>query len=519
MHYLSLCSGIEAASVAWEPLGFRPLAFAEIEPFPSAVLEAHYPGVPNLGDITKFEEWPDFDRPVDLVCAGTPCQSFSVAGLRGGLDDERGNLMLVFAAIVRRYRPKWLVWENVPGVFSSDGGRDFASLLGLLAGRRVTVPSDGWRNAGIVEGYEGAYGLAWRVLDAQFTRVSGFPGAVPQRRRRVFLVGCASGDERRAAAVLFEPESLSGHPAPRRTAGQGASASLRASLGRRGGHPDGINEHDALIPAISNCLNARDYKQPRAEDNVGLVATLTHHPYADNVGQEDKLVVTHSLNASSAGNATEDGTGRGVPLVADPLTASMFRSNGATAGNNPGVVNAVIDMGGNRGMNGGGISEGFTPPLTPNSDGHAILSLAVRTRDGTPQLEANDDGAANAILTPNGGRAGIGVGAVAFDITGDGPGTKHGGREADTHTALRARPPGNSEGRTTTVVGQGMAVRRLTPIECARLQGFPDDYLDITYRGKPAADGPKYRALGNSWAVNCARWIGMRIAMVEALED
>jgi DNA (cytosine-5)-methyltransferase 1 len=192
MRFLSVCSGIEAASVAWKPLGWEAAAFAEIEPFPCSVLAHHYPTVPNLGDMTKFQEWPDVA--VDLLCGGTPCQSFSVAGLRKGLADPRGNLMLTFGAIAARYRPKWLVWENVPGVLSSNGGRDFGAFLGMLG--------------------QLGYGFAYRVLDAQYFGVA-------QRRRRVFVVGCL-GDWRSAAAVLFERHSLSGHPAPSRKAGKAA---------------------------------------------------------------------------------------------------------------------------------------------------------------------------------------------------------------------------------------------------------------------------------------------------------
>jgi DNA (cytosine-5)-methyltransferase 1 len=179
MRYLSVCSGIEAATVAWHHMGWTPVAFSDIEPFPSAVLAHHYPHVPNLGDMTKFEEWNL--EPIDLLVGGTPCQSFSVAGLRKGLADPRGNLMLTYGAIAKRYRPKWLVWENVPGVLSSNEGRDFATFLGMLA--------------------ELGYGFAYRILDAQYFGVA-------QRRRRVFVVGYA-GDWRRAAAVVFERKSLS----------------------------------------------------------------------------------------------------------------------------------------------------------------------------------------------------------------------------------------------------------------------------------------------------------------------
>ena len=190
MRFLSVCSGIEAASAAWTPLGWESVAFSEIEPFPCSVLAHHYPNTPNWGDMTKYQEWPNVS--IDLLCGGTPCQSFSVAGLRKGLDDPRGDLMLTFGAIAAKYRPKWLVWENVPGVLSSNGGRDFGSFLGLL---------------GVL-----GYGFAYRVLDAQYCGVA-------QRRRRVFVVGCL-GDWRSAAAVLFERHSLSGHPAPRRQAGK-----------------------------------------------------------------------------------------------------------------------------------------------------------------------------------------------------------------------------------------------------------------------------------------------------------
>lgn len=173
MRYGSVCSGIEAATVAWHPLvGWEAAFLSEIEPFPCAVLRHHYPDVPNLGDMTKYKEWPD--ESIDLLVGGTPCQSFSVAGLRKGLADPRGNLMLAFGAIAQRYRPRWLVWENVPGVLSSNRGRDFAAFLGTLE--------------------ELGYGWAYRILDAVFF-------GTPMRRRRVYVVGCL--DWRRAAAVLY----------------------------------------------------------------------------------------------------------------------------------------------------------------------------------------------------------------------------------------------------------------------------------------------------------------------------
>ncbi len=206
MRYLSVCSGIEAASVAWESLGWTPIAFAEIERFPSQVLAHHFPGVPNLGDMTKFREW-DIDRgTVDLLVGGTPCQSFSVAGLRKGLEDPRGNLALTFLGMVDHFKPEWVIWENVPGVLSSSGGRDFGSFLGALG--------------------QLGYGFAYRVLDAQYF-------GVPQRRRRVFVVAHSSGDPRRAAEVLFEPESPRGNPPKSRATGQDTAQCLTTGTGCR----------------------------------------------------------------------------------------------------------------------------------------------------------------------------------------------------------------------------------------------------------------------------------------------
>ena len=181
MTYLSVCSGIEAASVAWEPLGFKPVGFAEIEPFPCELLKQKYPDIKNYGDMTQYEKW-DIGQ-FDILVGGTPCQSFSIAGKRGGTADERGALMYAYLGIVETYRPRWVIWENVPGVLSSNNGYDFASFLAGLE--------------------ECGYGWAYRVLDAQYF-------GVPQRRRRVFVVGHSDNGTDRAAKVLFEPESLCG---------------------------------------------------------------------------------------------------------------------------------------------------------------------------------------------------------------------------------------------------------------------------------------------------------------------
>jgi DNA (cytosine-5)-methyltransferase 1 len=184
IRYLSVCSGMEAATVAWHHMGWTPVGFSEIEPFTSQILKHHYPTIPNYGDLTKFKEWPIQRGAIDLLVGGTPCTAFSVAGLRKGLDDPRGHLSLTFLALADHLRPKYILWENVPGVLSSSKGEDFASFISALA--------------------ELGYGFAWRVCDAQYF-------GVPQRRKRVFLLAIeGAGNWRTAAEILFERKSLCG---------------------------------------------------------------------------------------------------------------------------------------------------------------------------------------------------------------------------------------------------------------------------------------------------------------------
>jgi DNA (cytosine-5)-methyltransferase 1 len=365
MKYGSVCSGVEAATVAWPPLGWEPQWFSEIEKFPSAVLAHHHPEVPNLGDMTTFKEWPD--DPIDLLVGGTPCQPFSVAGLRKGLDDPRGNLMLTYLAIAARYQPRWLVWENVPGVLSSNRGRDFGTFLGALG--------------------QLGYGFAYRVLDAQYFGVA-------QRRRRVFVVGYL-GDWRRAAAVLFERESLSGHPAPRRETREEVAACLTRGVGQR--------------------------YDPETE-------TL-------------------------------------------PVTGFDAYNNQVT-----GDVTKTIDTG----------QDYHHVPIASGAQNSASQGDSVST-EVTPTLDKSK--------TPA-----VAVGVYNQTIDGQ-----------TAATLTKACGGVNSSGPKV----MQSSVRRLTPTECERLQGFPDDYTLIQYRGKDAADGPRYKAMGNSMAVPVMRWIGERIQMVE----
>lgn len=248
MRYLSVCSGIEAATVAWHPLGWQPVGFSEIEAFPSAVLAHHYPDVRNYGDMTKYKEW-DLES-IDLLVGGTPCQSFSVAGLRRGLEDPRGNLALTYVGILDRLRPQWCVWENVPGVLSSSGGRDFGSFLGALA--------------------ELGYGFAYRTLDAQYFGVA-------QRRRRVFVVGYL-GDWRPAAEVLFERESVRGNPAPSREARQEIAGATKTGARPGCEQPYGV----------ANCLTQRMYKGINTTLDEGQTPVLAPIALQDASSREKK---------------------------------------------------------------------------------------------------------------------------------------------------------------------------------------------------------------------------------------
>ena len=470
MRFLSVCSGIEAASVAWAPLGWRAHAFAEIEPFPCAVLAHHYPDTPNWGDMTKFEDWPD--AAIDLLVGGTPCQSFSVAGLRKGLDDARGNLMLVYAAIARKYRPRWLVWENVPGVISSNEGRDFASLLGLLSGQRIEVPKGGWQTAGVVDGYARAYGLAWRVLDAQFVRVDGYPRAVPQRRRRVFVVGYL-GDWRRAAAVLFERDSLSGDPAPRREAGKGVAPTLAARTKGGGGLGTDFDCDGGLIAFGGN----------NTSGPIDVATAQTAHGGSGRFDFESETFVAHALRGEGF-DASEDGTGRGTPLV--PICFSA-KDHGADAMSD---LSPTLRAGGHSQSH---ANAGVMPAIAYRTTGN---DGCYETGDVAPCLNTGSD--------PN-------HTVLAYDLRG-----REGGAQFEgPHETANIRAA--SGGSSRSYVQQQWLVRRLVPAECESLQGFPRGYTAIPYRGKPAADGPRYKALGNSYAVNVVRWIGRRITLVDEI--
>lgn len=400
MRYGSVCSGIEAASVAWSPLGWKPVFFAEIDPFPRAVTARHYPNVPNLGDMTTINgaDW----RGVDVLVGGTPCQSFSIAGLRGSLSDARGNLSLAFVGLAHAIPAlRWVVWENVPGVLNTDDnafGCFLAGLVGADDPLRSPLERGRWPDAGMVAGPRAR--AAWRVLDAQYFGLA-------QRRKRVFVVA-GLGDGTDPAAVLFEPKGMRRHPAPCRE----ARAEITGTLGgvsTGGGWRVGADEAAAGPLVVAGALRGQ------------------HHGPDDNSAQAFHFI-------AYGGN----------------------RTSGAR-------VCPTLRAGGNQ-------TGGDRPPGTDVDTAESLIVVNAEAihENQRGELTLNDT-------------------AGSLKVTGGKPG----------------------QGYPAAMVGS--AIRRLTPIECARLQGFPDDYLDIPYRGKPAADGPKYKALGNSMAVPVMRWIGRRI--------
>lgn len=418
---MTVCSGIGAPEVAapWIDWKFQ----SEIEPFPSAVLAKRFPEAVNLGDMTKFQEWPN--AAIDVLCGGTPCQSFSVAGLRQGLADPRGNLMLTYLAIAARYRPRWLVWENVPGVLSSlshdapdpcPPGIDLDGDDGPEDGEEIVVADeyDADESHALLCFLAGAADLGYCggfvTIDAQHTCTPDFPRAVPQRRERVFFAGYL-GDWTRAAAVLFDTQSLRGDPAPRREAGKAAPTLPGRSTGG-GGLGTDFDLDGGLIPSHDPAVTL-------------TLRSMGHH---------------HS-HANAGGHAA-------VAFDTTQITSPKNFSNPK-----PG------------------------DPCHPLASGaHAPAgAFDMRGRDGGAQLEGPHD-------TAN----------------------------------IRAASGGSSR----SYVALPWVVRRLTPTECERLMGFPDGWTQIEWRGKPAElcpDGRRYKALGNSWAVNCGQWIFDNIQRVEEL--
>lgn len=388
MTYGSVCSGIEAPGLAWEPLGMEALWFSEIEKFPSAVLSHHWPDVVNLGDFTSKESWGYMkDHPPDILFGGTPCQAFSVAGQRKSLDDDRGNLSLMFTELwheLRTVGTRYAVWENVPGVLNTEDNA-FGCFLSGMVGERNTIPAprSGWTNSGMVSGPEGV--VAWVVKDAQHY-------GVPQRRRRVFAIVGHPGDFS-PAEILFKPEGLSGDIATSKESGEEVARGVGT-----GSHWDDItNPHPTITKlALQVWPEVGTYY-----DGSDIAATQD----ASLLSKQQMMPEKKRMNCVIEQKAFVTGTNEQTHVVG-------YRADG-------------------------------------RSRNDATVSYTVDSYPGSHAIATNS-----------------------------------------------------------------MVVRRLTPVECERLQGMPDNWTRIPWRGKPAdecPDGPRYKAIGNSIAVPCLRWIGERM--------
>lgn len=559
MKYVSIFSGIEAATVAWHPLGWEPLAFSEIDPFPSTVLQHHYPDIPNLGDITKID-WSPYVGAADIVVGGSPCQSFSVAGKREGLAGASG-LMFEYIRAVRELRPRWFVWENVPGAFTSERGEAYRQLLSEMDAL--------------------GYGLAWRVLDAQFFGVA-------QRRERVFLVG--SLGTMRCAEVLFERESLSWNHQSSRQKRQALTEEAQERVGEADHDSGCLNPGETqsrrVYPAsgVYPTLSTREKSGQNQEsvftqfgDDIAgtLTARYDSSPCVDRganvvVNERDKVFLCQTAQTGSNGKLvkqddvmnTLDRTNSTAVAALDfnPTDARLryahddvsqtLTARAGTGGNQVPLVQVqplafLYNQGAKaRSL---GISE-ISPTL--KTDHNPVVAFASNQRDEARELEVagalaaqpgikqqtyicRADGQTNAMTSVD----------MAPTLTSHAkkdppliyPAEDSTGEDEPVTLQIHGRKPGGGKGALiqrdmsatlsthntqTPITGghekRGLTVRRLTPRECERLQGFPDDYTDIPYRNKEhAPDGARYKALGNSMAVPVMRWIGERIHMVE----
>lgn len=467
MRYLSLFSGIEAATQAWQPLGWECIAVSEIEPFPCAVLEHHYPNIPNLGDVTKITEQQIKDLgQIDLVVFGSPCQNLSVAGNRKGFAGEQSSLFYAAMEIIkhakRHCNTRFALWENVPGAFSSNTGADFAAVVAHLAGLNdVKVPENGWGKEGAALGDCGM--LEWSVLDAQWFGLA-------QRRKRVFAI-VDFGDWASRPPILLERHSLRGDPAPSREAREGIATDATRSFNESGfaGYTrDSIagtlRQAGGACGHGSECLTVGVFDKQRigqyAENNVASTCAARDYKDAtDLVVDTCQKVVERDVKCLNPDQ---------------PQCWRVYQTNG---------VAPTMQAGEGRG----------------NAVAIAGNIIGRSPKNGGNQFGVDDSGACYTLTTND-------RHAVAFALNNDT--TPKFCKELSMTLKI------GGQGGSNAIVSTGSVVRRLTPIECERLQGFPDSFTKIPYRNKSADDCPngvRYKALGNSMAVNVMAWIGQRV--------
>lgn len=551
MKFLSVCSGIEAVTVAWAPLGIEPVAYAEIEPYPSAVLARRCPDTPNLGDMTKYDTWNI--PPIDILAGGTPCQSFSVAGKRGGLTDDRGNLCLVFCAIADKFDPAWVLWENVPGVLNTLDN-SFGCFLGKLCGGSDALPPPDGRRfppCGVVSGP--ARTVAWRVMDAQWH-------GVPQRRRRLYvLAGRGTGNWACADALLPFRDSLPGYFTPRaktrKTTSPRTGTGPQSSHWNGGPHPtldarkSGIGLSDQELFAQRGACLVRDISPavtakwawakgsgaPAANESCNLTISLAPPLWES---EKETTILPQGSRSTDAGRDAAICFGlyenQRAKMRHYEDSQPTFTCGGGKAGQGTNMVflyeNHAQD---NRvagpllvspactahwGTGGGNTPLVLRQPLCratgPRED---IPEAAVRfccpidtrtllRKDSSPSSGPGlgEDGAPSHTLTAQGHTPGVAY-AIQGEIADGRRQTQNGmGITEDISYTLTA-----SAVHSVSACG---CVRRLMPVECERLQGFPDNWTYVEKKpGAGCPDSPRYKAIGNSMAVPVIRWIGRQI--------
>ena len=530
--YGSVCSGIEAATQAWHPLGMRAAWFAEIEPFPSAVLAHHYPNVPNHGDMTKLAALVVAGKipAPDVLVGGTPCQAFSVAGMREGLTDPRGALTIKYVELAdavdyvragQRKPASVIVWENVPGVLS-DKGNAFGCFLGALAGEdcELQPPGKKWQDAGCVYGPKRT--IAWRILDAQYFGLA-------QRRRRVFVVASArAGFD--PLEVLFEREGVRRDTAPRRGQGQDVTGTAPFGPALQCGCGEVFSEDLGHYgcpscegdegPGVTMFGGIPAFGGHSLSGSVERSATLTAKD--TRMDMESETFFMHpvaALTACGVGTCgADDNQAQAGHIVVAPLTTNQYGDHESRESLL--VVHGTQDP---------VVSDSLAFALGRNSGQENVLAFSCKDHGAdagavSPTLRAMGHGASNANA---GGQVAVCITgevthtlkAEGFDGSEDGTGRGQpivACREiAQTITSNYGKQVDNTDSALgPNVAASTSAVRRLTPAECERLQGFPDNYTLIPWRKKPASecpDGPRYKAIGNSKAVTVVRWIGRRL--------
>ena len=581
MNYGSVCSGVEAATLAWKGLGWQAKFFAEVEPFPSAVLMERFDAtrplrpldpaeaenekdrrtreswkkqiaglsaagtIPNLGDFTKIKE-ADYDGHIDLLVGGCPCQSYSIAGLRKGLADPRGNLTLEFVRLAYRTKARIVVFENVPGILSSgDKGSDFAGFLSLLCGWEVKPPKDGWRKCGIVTNAPGCFGVAWRILDAQYTRVSQFPRAVPQRRRRLILVGHLDSWEY-PARVLFDGEMRGGDTPPRRTkreilatgAERGIASpdwwdgSQKAGTLTRTSDKQFMPDKGRLQCVVEEpeCLDMRQVEVH--EKGVSPTLIATDYKGGKAVCQGIDAPCPDKMNNRNPGKLVCYENHGNDSRIAEVEVSPTATSRWGTGGNNTPLIQEEEpvcfiknDAGGDLQGYWTGAFPTIRSQVTPAIAQHECFNVSFCDANGRRKdrlnggLYVTEAEAGKTVTAGSPGAETVIVEPIALDGDKMKPGERSGGSGMGIsyEGVMYTQTAGDVHGVAYTPSGKP-TVRKLLPVECERLMGFPDNHTRIPWKGKPeeeCPDAPRYKACGNSMAVNVMMWIGERIVMAE----